>query len=148
MYDNTTAAVTSDFYVRLYYANDAGNKLVARDETYTYDRSMSPEMFVLELLRINGMNYDDINITIPKESVVNNAYTKNGICYVDFSKKINNKGFVGLKSDIMLYAVVNSLMELKNVTGVKISIDGRDDVLFRNEIELNQIFHTNLDIIE
>ncbi|MBQ9701132.1 MAG: GerMN domain-containing protein, partial [Lachnospiraceae bacterium] len=83
-----------------------------------------------------------------KESVVNNAYTKNGICYVDFNEKINDKGFVGVKADTMLYAVVNSLSELNNVTGVKISINGKDDVLFRGEIGIEGIFHMNLDIIE
>lgn len=134
MYDDSIQANESDLYLTLYYVNDTGDKLVARDETYQYDRSMSPELYVLECLQLND--------------VVLNAYTKNGICYVDLNEKINDKGFVGMNSEIVLYAMVNSLMELKDVTGVKLSICGRDDVLFGGEISLEGIFTMNLDIIE
>lgn len=147
-YDDGLRTEASEFYGCIYFANDSGDKLVETNDVYSYDRSVSPEMFVLELLQAGDNGNMSASPTLPKESVVNNAYTKNGICYVDFNEKINDKGFVGIKADTMLYAVVNSLSELNNVTGVKISINGKDDVLFRGEIGIEGIFHMNLDIIE
>ncbi len=138
MYGDDNLPAESDLYIKLYYANDAGDKLIPKDESYSYDRSVSVEQYVLERLCINGID----------NGAVNKAYTKDGICYVDFNEKINAKDYVGINSDVLLYAVVNSLTELKDVTGVKITIDGRDDVLFRGEIPLNDIFRMNLDIIE
>ena len=132
LYEDGKLQAESDMYLKLYYINSTGDKLVAKDEVYTYDRSISPELYVLKCLNVD----------------VNSAYTKNGICYVDLSSEMNGNDYVEGTPQAVLYSVVNSLTQLKGISGVKVTIEGRDDILFRGSISIENILSMNLDIME
>ena len=53
-----------------------------------------------------------------------------------------------VKEDIIVYSIVNSLVELNSVNNVQISINGDSNLKYRNEIDLSTPLIRNLDIVE
>ena len=44
-----------------------------------------------------------------------------------------------------IYSIVNSLAAVSSINKVQISVNGSQDVMFRDAISLNQLFERNLD---
>lgn len=146
IYDQEQLSTKNEIYMTLYYPNEAGDALVAEDGQHVLDGNINPAMYVLENLKSRVEKSG--NATIPKNAVVDNVYIKGGICYVDFDDSINDDKYIGIEPEVMLYSIVNSLTDLGNVTGVQITINGGTDILFRDEIDLNQIFRLNLNYLQ
>ena len=49
---------------------------------------------------------------------------------------------------IPIYSIVNSLSEISTVSKVQITINGSQDVMFRDVVSLNAQFERNLEILE
>lgn len=135
-----------DMYTTIYYPNDSGNGLVAEAVRYVYDEQQSPAMCVIELLKEKSKKSG--NTVIPKDADINNLFIKDGICYIDFDENFNDTAYIGDNPELILYSLVNSLSEIFEVTGVQITINGVSDVMFRDEISLDQIFRINLNLVD
>ncbi len=128
--------------VRLYFADESGTKLIAADREKHYSTNTPLERFVVEELiagpsgRIDGL-YPSVN---PGTKVVS-VMTKDGICYVNldetFMAVVNN-----VSTDVSVYAIVNSLVELSTVNKVQILINGEVPSSFSSSS-----FERNLDIV-
>lgn len=126
--------------VKLYFANETGDKLIAAYREKHYSTNTSLERFVVEQLiagpsgQIAGL-YPSIN---PQTKIVN-VMTKDGICYVNlddsFLTVVNN-----VSTEIAVYSIVNSLVELSNVNKVQILVNGEVPASFSNST-----FERNLD---
>jgi germination protein M len=141
--------VDSKVNLKLYFANEAGDGLVAvnRELSHNADVSNVPmEKLVVEQL-IGGPVSDETYPTINPETKLVNITVKDGICYVTldsaFITAVNN-----VTTDVTIYSIVNSLVELSNINKVQISIDGNKDGKFRDKYELSTIFERNLSIVE
>jgi len=110
-------------YVTLYFADDMGENLVAvRRRAQLVDNSM--EKTVLKEL-IQGPGYEKCYATIPNGVKVLSVETKEGICFVNFSKEFaDNIGGGSSASTMAIYSVVNSLTELDEIEKVQFLIDG------------------------
>jgi germination protein M len=141
-------AVDTRITLRLYFANESGDGLVAvnRELSHNADISnVSMEKLVVEQLiggPVNGETYPTIN---PDTKLVNST-VKDGICYLTFDSSIltavNN-----VTTDVTIYSIVNSLVELSNINKVQFSIEGNKDGKFRDKYELSTIFERNLSLI-
>lgn len=125
----------------LYFANEAGDKLVAETRKVTYDSNISIEKAIVEQL-IKGPESEGAYRTISEEAKLLSISVKDSICYVNF-----NDGFLkttpeGLKT-IAIYSVVNSLSEVSGINKVQITINGKADKAY-----LETIYERNLDMIE
>ncbi|MBE5884609.1 MAG: hypothetical protein E7291_09425 [Lachnospiraceae bacterium] len=110
--------------LKLYFANESGDRLVASYREKHYSTNVSMERLVVEELiagptgQIEGM-YPAIN---PQTKIIN-VMTKDGICYVNldatFLTVVNN-----VSTEVAIYSMVNSLVELSNVNKVQIMING------------------------
>lgn len=128
--------------VRLYFADESGTKLIAADREKHYSTNTPLERFVVEELiagpsgMIEGL-YPSIN----GETKIVNVTTKDGICYVNlddsFLTVVNN-----VSTEVSIYAIVNSLVELSNVNKVQILINGEVPAAFSSAT-----FERNLDIV-
>lgn len=126
--------------IKLYFANDAGDKMIAAYREKRYSTNISLERFVVEELikgpsgKIAGL-YPTIN---PQTEIIN-VLTKDGICYVNLSQEfltvVNN-----VSTGISVYSIVNSLVELSNVNKVQILVNGEVPATFSTSI-----FERNLD---
>ena len=128
--------------VRLYFADESGTKLIAADREKHYSTTTPLERFVVEELiagpsgRIEGL-FPSVNSGTKIVSVM----TKDGICYVNldetFLAVVNN-----VSTDVSVYAIVNSLVELSSVNKVQILINGEVPSSFGTSA-----FERNLDIV-
>lgn len=128
--------------VKLYFANEGGNKLIAAYREKHYSTNTPIERFVVEELiagpsgQVAGL-YPCIN---PQTKVIN-VMTKDGICYVNL-----DSGFLtvqnNVSTEVAIYSIVNSLAELSNVNKVQILINGEIPSTFNVST-----FERNLDYV-
>lgn len=128
--------------VRLYFADESGGNLIAAYREKHYSTNTLLERFVVEELiagpsgQIDGL-YPCVN---PNTKVIN-VTTKDGICYVNLDENfltvVNN-----VSTDVSVYAIVNSLVELNNINKVQILINGEVPAQFSSST-----FERNLDIV-
>ncbi len=128
--------------VKLYFANEEGDKLIAAYREKHYSTNTPLERFIVEELiagpsgQITGL-YPSIN---PQTKIVN-ITTKDGICYVNldagFLTVVNN-----VSTDVAIYSMVNSLIELNHVNKVQILINGEVPTTFSAAV-----YERNLDYV-
>ncbi len=110
--------------IKLYFANENGDKLIGAYREKYYSTNVPLERFVVEELiagpsgKVAGL-YPSINHEVKIISVM----TKDGICYVNldsnFLNVVNN-----VSTELSIYSLVNSLVELSTVNKVQILING------------------------
>lgn len=129
--------------VRLYFAGESGKELISSYREKHYSTNTPLERFVVEELiagpsgQIDGL-YPSIN---PNTKIIS-VMTKDGICYVNldetFLTVVNN-----VSTDVSIYSIVNSLVELSNINKVQILINGEVPSSFTIST-----FERNLDIVK
>lgn len=136
--------------ISLFFANKSGKGLIECNERKLYDGSITMEQLIL-LRLIEGPDETEqsqgMKAVIPGDTVLNNVTTKEGVCYVDFSKEFLN-AVDGVNAEVSLYSVVNSLVELSNINKVQIMIDGKIVDSYLDSIELDNIYERNLNLVE
>ena len=144
------AYVDTEF--RLYFANETGDALTEVSRNVIYNSNISMEQQVVEEL-IKGPQQDDVIVNETGYPTVNPAVTvfsvtvRDRVCYVNLSEEFLTPVY-DVTSQVALYSIVNSLVELPGVNKVQISIDGNTDVTFRDSVSLTTVFERDLDIIE
>lgn len=139
------------FHLKLYYANKTGDKLVLVDQEIVLNINTtndSREKLVIAQLIAGSRNPDaPYYPTINASTKILGVTVKDGICYVNldsnFVNPVNQE-----TSDITIYSITNSLVELPNINKVQISIDGKTDVVFRDKYNLTTLFERNLDYVD
>ncbi len=135
--------------VVLYFANSKSSLLKAKElETY-YDYMVSYEEFLINNI-IQGVTQEDIDngykATLPKGTVVDMVYTKDGVCYVDFDESIMDT-VRPVTTELLLYSIINTLTETSYITKVQFSVEGETDIMLYNEYDLSMPFSRNADLI-
>ena len=135
--------------LRLYFANESGDGLISvnRELTHNADVSNVPmEKLVVEQL-ISGPANDKSYPTISPGTKLISSTVKDGVCYLTFDNTlitaVNN-----VTTDVTIYSIVNSLVELSNINKVQIAIEGNKDGKFRDKYELSTVFERNLSLVE
>lgn len=128
--------------VRLYFAGESGTELIGVYREKRYSTNMSLERFVVEELiagpsgQVEGL-YPSIN---PGTKILS-VMTRDGVCYVNldetFLTVVNN-----VSTEVSVYSVVNSLIELSSVNKVQILVNGEVPQAFASTT-----FERNLDIV-
>ena len=141
-------AVESRVNLRLYFANETGDGLIAvnRELMHNADVSnVSMEKLVVEQL-ISGPANGETFPTISPDTKLVNITVKDGVCYLTFNSAmltaVNN-----VTTDVTIFSIVNSLVELSNINKVQISIEGNKDGKFRDKYEASTVFERNLSLV-
>lgn len=130
----------------LYFANASGEMLKDYRKVVEISNNTSLARVVVESL-IAGPQGEGYLPTISSETTIRNLSVKDGICYVDLSQEFydtNNQ----LRNDIIVYSIVNSLVELPTVSKVQFLNNGEKQQFFRETLPFDGIFERNLDLIE
>ena len=85
--------------------------------------------------------------------LINSIAVDHGTCTVDFSQEVNSSPFADNPTDpeTVLYAFANSIIdscEDEKIEGVRFLIDGSMDTRFRGEVNLDQTFSRNSELID
>lgn len=132
--------------LRLYFANETGDLLVEENQrNVVYNSNISLEKLVVEKL-VEGPKAEGSYPTINPSTKIVSVTVKDGICYVNLDEVFQNQPY-NVSSDVTIYSITNSLVELSNVNKVQISINGETNISYRENVSLNNIFERNLDLL-
>lgn len=135
--------------VKLYFADEEGGHLIAAFRQKHYSTNTPLERFVVEeLIAGPSGKIDGLYPTINPETKIISTMTKDGICYVNldssFLTVVNN-----VSTNVAVYSIVNSLVELPNINKVQILVNGEVPSTFSTAtFERNLDFVTTLDQVE
>jgi hypothetical protein len=132
--------------ILLYFSDEDGKKLVPLKRGVRYNSNTAVERLVLEQL-MQGTKMSGLKSTVPENTKLLGVSVNDNICYVNF-----DSGFLeiipGEDVYVSIYSIVNTLCELPNVNRVQITVNGRQDVVLRDTVNLNTAFEMNLDYIK
>lgn len=132
--------------LKLYFASESGESLVEEDRSLFYDINTPLEKLVLEQL-IQGPNSKNAKATIPADTGIINTYIDENICYINFDDAFLKQN-LGVREDIAIYSIVNSILEINTINKVKILVNGSSNVMYRDMLNLDTVFERNLDYLE
>lgn len=130
----------------LYFANEAGDKLVAQEMDVKYSSNMSKEKLIVEKL-MKGPKKGTGRQTISPNVSVLGVTIKDGICYVNFDDEFLTSQ-VDMKPEITIYSIVNSLVEGTTASKVQITINGEKNVTYMETVDLTQPLQRDMDWVE
>ena len=129
----------------LYFTDASGELLFPEKREVVHNINTSVEKVILEEL-LSGPEQPGLDPTLDPGIKLLNISTNENVCYLNFDTAFLNNS-LEIKDYIPIYSIVNSLSELSSVNRVQISINGSQDVKFRDSIELKTMFERNLDYI-
>lgn len=134
--------------VRLYFANEAGDGLIAVDRSKAYNTNISLDKFVMEeLLKGPGTTIQGVYPTINPDTKLISTLVKDNTCYVNLDNTFLTQVY-DIDAKVAIYSIVNSLCEVSGIDRVQISVDGKTDVMFQEVVSLKTVFARNLDYIQ
>jgi len=136
----------TNYKVSLYFTNKKGNALIEYITDIYYSGTSSVEELVINQL-INGPTEIGMYPTIPEGTILIDVSTKDGICYVDFNEKFLEI-VEGITDEVVIYSIVNSLVELPNIKKVQFLINGKIQKTYQENTEFDIFFERNLKIID
>ena len=131
----------------LYYANEDGDGLKAVNRTVVYNSNIAMERLVVEQLIAGPREEEKVFPTINPDTKVVSVNVKDGICYVNLDSAFLTQIY-NVTSEVTIYSVINSLVELSNVNKVQISINGDTNVNYKENISFSTVFERNLELVE
>jgi germination protein M len=136
----------TNYKVSLFYTNEYGDSLIEHITNIYYYGTSSIEELVINQL-INGPTDIGMYHTIPEGTVLIDVNTKDGICYVDFNEKFLENGD-SIADEVVIYSVVNSLVELPNITKVQFLINGEVRKTYQENVAFDDFFERNLNLVK
>ena len=134
-------------YIKLYFSDLKSEKLIAEAREITVSQKETMEMRVLKEL-VKGPVNPKLMKTIPAETKILSAETKEGICFVNFSQEFRTRHTGGSAGEMMtVYSIVNSLTEIDGVEKVQFLIEGQKKDVFIHLI-FNEPFSRDQELIQ
>lgn len=132
--------------INLYFANKSGDALVKNSKRICYNKNVSVEKVVMEQL-IKGTTESECYQSIPSNTKLLSISVVDRICYVNLSQEFATD-MVNAKSNVTIYSIVNSLSGLEGIDGVKILVNGNSNLMYRDVISLDTVFHMNNELVK
>ncbi len=131
----------------MYLANETGDGLKKITRSVVYNSNISTERLIVEQLILGALENEKVYPTINPNTKIISVNVKDGICYVDLDNTFLTQIY-NVTSDVTIYSITNSLVELSNVNKVQISINGNINVTYRENTSLSTVFERNLELVE
>ena len=93
---------------------------------------------------IKGTTESECYQSIPSNTKLLSISVVDRICYVNLSQEF----MVNAKSNVTIYSIVNSLSGLEGIDGVKILVNGNSNLMYRDVISLDTVFHMNNELVK
>lgn len=127
--------------LNLYFTNEEGNQLVPEARQVYYNGNMPIEKVIVEQL-LRGPGESGHYATLPSDTRIVGVSVADGIAYVNLGKQFVDEA-LPVDAQIPIYSIVNSLIDAGNVSQVQISINGDTSLLFKDKVDMNQLFQVN-----
>lgn len=142
---------TRNKYATLFFSDLSGTGMKEVTVPLTYDMTVPFARLLLEQLlagpeQIEGVNTSDVRQTIPEGTIINSLTLRDNVCYIDFSKQFLDVQ-AEVKSEIVIYSIVNTLCELSEVNRVQFTVDGEPHARYGDMEGFDVPFERNLDLV-
>lgn len=127
--------------LNLYFTNEEGNQLVPEARQVYYNGNTPIEKVIVEQL-LRGPGESGHYATLPPDTRIVGVSVADGIAYVNLGKQFVDEA-LPVDAQIPIYSIVNSLIDAGNVSQVQISINGDTSLLFKDKVDMNQLFQVN-----
>lgn len=127
--------------LNLYFTNEEGNQLVPEARQVYYNGNTPIEKVIVEQL-LRGPGESGHYATLPSDTRIVGVSVADGIAYVNLGKQFVDEA-LPVDAQIPIYSIVNSLIDAGNVSQVQISINGDTSLLFKDKVDMNQLFQAN-----
>lgn len=127
--------------LNLYFTNEEGNQLVPEARQVYYNGNTPIEKVIVEQL-LRGPGESGHYATLPSDTRIVGVSVTDGIAYVNLGKQFVDEA-LPVDAQIPIYSIVNSLIDAGNVSQVQISINGDTSLLFKDKVDMNQLFQVN-----
>lgn len=140
-----------DTELTLYFPSADGSALVKENRKGYYSSNLNTERLVIEEM-LKGARTEGLLPVSVEGVMVQDVSVNNGYCIVDFSEEINSApaGEAIANPEMVLYAFTNAIIDScveDKITGVRFRIEGSSDVRFRDQVNLDQVFGRNAELI-
>ena len=127
--------------LNLYFTNEEGNQLVPEARQVYYNGNTPIEKVIVEQL-LRGPGESGHYATLPSDTRIVGVSVADGIAYVNLGKQFVDEA-LPVDAQIPIYSIVNSLIDAGNVSQGQISINGDTSLLFKDKVDMNQLFQVN-----
>lgn len=136
----------------LYFPKEEGDLLARETRNKYYSSNVNTERLVIEEMLKGPEKAGTLPVAVAG-SLISDMSISDGICTVDFSEEINSAPPSENVTDpeTILYAFTNALIDscqADGIKGVRFKVNGSSDVRFRDQVNLDQVFVRNADLIE
>lgn len=125
--------------ISIFTANGDGTGLIRSQIVVYAEPNVSAEEKIVSYLATSG--------TIPRNTKVNSVSVNAGVCYLDLNSTFEDN-LSDIKSDVVVYSVVNSITSLPNIDKVQILIDGENIDSYRQTVDIEVPLIFNNDILK
>lgn len=130
----------------LYFSDESLSLLIQENKLLQIKQSQTIEYQIVEKL-ISGPIGSNYIKTVPTNTKIKNIKTEEGICYVDLSAEFLAKNTVSVTDEVVIYSIVNSLVELEEINRVQFLIDGKKVDIYGSNIDISSPLERNENII-
>ena len=130
----------------LYFADESGTQLVKEIKNVRHNSNTSMEKVVVERM-MEGTNQSYLQSTIAQSAKLLGVTVKEDICYVNFDDGIQEV-VEHITPEVLLYSIVNSLIENGIASQVQISINGESTGKLLGSISLEKPFEANWELVQ
>lgn len=139
--------ITATENLILYFPDIKGEYLVRVDREVVLTSDESIEHRIIQELMKPPVN-KGVSSVMPEESRLKSIEVSGGICYVDFNEAFKSKHYGGATGETMtVYAIVNSLTELPNISHVQFLIEGKRTDSFKGHLDFGALFENDINLI-
>lgn len=136
----------------LYFPSADGRSIKRETRTVYYSSNLNKERLAIEQM-LKGPRGEHMQAVAVEGTLVQDVSVSNGFCIVDFSEEVNSTPAVEAAADpeTVIYAFTNAIIDScpeDQITGVRFRIGGSSDVRFRDQVNLDQIFSRNAELIQ
>lgn len=131
--------------ITLYFSNEDGTELVPEVQEVHYSSNISMEKLIMEHL-MKGPKGKELRSAIPKGTKLLSVSVLDGVCFVNLDEGFMNHNYE-IAEPIVIYSIVNSLVELPNINKVQISVNGDSNQIYRENYDLSEMYDRNLDYL-
>ena len=132
--------------ITLYFADEEGDGLVKEVQERHYSSNISMEKLVMEQLIKGPIGSVGVS-AIPSGTKLVSVSVLDGVCFVNLDEGFLNQNFE-IEEGVVIYSIVDSLVELPNVNKVQISVNGDTNLTYREKFSLGTVYERNLDYLE
>lgn len=129
--------------ITLYFMNKETGELAPEARQIDARLLLENPYEVLINMIIEGPKNEQLIKIIPQGTKINKMEIKEGIVYIDFSDDFIKEQALGeAQEKIIIKSILKTLVELKEVNGIKILINGEENSCFPDEaVKFNEIFY-------